>query len=574
MGNENIEYGLTRDQPNPPPGKPLPVDHDDNNNNSPSTPLPRGWRFWAVFSAICFTTLLAAVESTVVSTALPVIARELDAGNLYVWFVNAYFLTSTAFLPLIGQMCDLFGRRWMMIAVVSLFALGSGVAGGADSAAMMIAGRAVQGIGGGGINLLIELVVSDLVPLRQRGAYMGLVFGVFSLGTAVGPLVGGAIVDGTTWRWVFYINLPVSGAALILHLLFLRVNYDRETSILERLKKIDYAGNAILIGSVVSVLIALSWGGTRYEWKSYQILVPLFLGVFGLVLFHIYEGAPWVRDYPTLPERVFKRRTPAAALVIAFINFICLFWTLYFLPIYFQAVLGMSPTVSGLALLPTALLSVVTGAIAGVVLTKTGRYRPLHIVAFALIVLALGLFSRFNRNTSHAEWVIIQIIAAFGLGIMMSTNLPAVQADLPESDTAAATAAFAFVRAYGSIWGVSIPAAIFNAKFARESWRIDDPQIEDRLSGGNAYEYANADFIRSFPEPQRDRVIDVYARSLQLIWQVSLAFALLGFLICFLEKEIALRAHLETEFGLEEKRPAGGLEAGSDTTEVNRPAQE
>ncbi|KAI0894118.1 MFS general substrate transporter [Annulohypoxylon nitens] len=515
----------------------------DHGDDVPST-TTRGWRFWAVFSAICFTTMLAAIESTVTSTALPFIVHELDAGELYV---------CTAFLPLLGQMCDLFGRRWMMITVVGLFALGSGIAGGANSAAMMTAGRAVQGIGGGGINLLIELIVSDLIPLRQRGAYMGIVFGVFSLGTAVGPLVGGAIVDGTTWRWVFYINLPVAGTALILHLLFLRVNYDRETSIVERFRKIDYAGNAILVGSVVSVLIALSWGGTEYQWSSYQILVPLFLGLFGLVIFHIYEGMPWVRDYPTLPERVFKRRTPAAALLIAFINFIALFWVIYFLPIYFQAVLGMSPTISGVALLPTCLLSVVIGAISGIVLTKTGRYRPLHFIAFALIALGLGLFSRFNQHTSTAEWVIVQMIPAFGLGIMMSTNLPAVQADLPESDTAAATAAFAFMRAYGSIWGVSIPAAIFNAKFAAESWRIGDPLIEAQLAGGNAYSYANAEFVRGFPEPQRDRVVDVYARSLQLTWQVSLGFALLGFLLCFLEKEIVLRTNLETEFGLEEK---------------------
>ncbi|KAI1392119.1 MFS general substrate transporter [Hypoxylon trugodes] len=533
-----------------------------HNHNSPSHATPKGWRFWTVFSAICFTTILAAIESTVTSTALPFIVHELDAGDLYVWFVNAYFLTSTAFLPLLGQMCDLFGRRWMMITVVSLFALGSGISGGARNATMMIAGRAVQGIGGGGINLLIELIVSDITNLRQRGAYMGIVFGVFSLGTAIGPLVGGAIVDGTTWRWVFYINLPVSGVALLLHILFLRVNYDRKTPILERLKRIDYVGTAILVASVVAVLIALSWGGTRYEWSSYQILVPLFLGAFGLVLFHLYEGAPWVRDYPTLPERVFKRRAPAAALIIAFINFVCLFWVIYFLPVYFQAVVGVSPTISGVALLPTVLLSVVTGAIAGVVLTKTGIYRPLHIVAFALIVLGFGLFSRFNQNTSRAEWVAIQIIPAVGLGIMMSTNLPAVQADLPESDTAAATAAFAFMRAYGSIWGVSIPAAIFNAKFEAESWRINDTQIQSQLSSGNAYSYANADFVRSFPEPQRHRVIDVYSRSLQLAWLVGLGFALLGFLLCFLEKEIVLRTDLETKFGLEEKKSSSGLESG------------
>ncbi|KAI1803748.1 MFS general substrate transporter [Daldinia bambusicola] len=347
-----------------------------------------------------------------------------------------------------------------------------------------------------------------MISIRQRGAYMGIVFGVFSLETAVGPLVDGTLIDGTTWRWVFYINLSVSGAVLILHLLFPRVNYDLGTPIVDRLKRIDYAGNVILIGSI--------------------IFVPLFLGVLGLGLFHIYEGAPWVKDNPTLLERAFTGRTPTAALVIAFINFICLFWVLHFLPIYFQAILGTSPTIYGLAQLPTALLSIITGAIVGVVLTRTGRYRPLHIVAFALIVLGFGLFSRFDRNTSNVEWVIIQIIAAFGLSISMPTNLP-------EFDTAAATAAFAFVRAYGSIWGVLIPAAIFNAKFASESWRVQDPQIEARVSGRNAYEYANADFIQSFPEPQRP---------------FSFAFVLLGFFVCFLEKEIAHRTHLETEFGL------------------------
>ncbi|KAI0470114.1 major facilitator superfamily domain-containing protein [Xylariaceae sp. FL0804] len=522
---------------------------------------PKGWRFWSVFSAICFTTMLAAIESTVTSTALPYIVHELDVGDLYIWFVNAYLLTSTAFLPLLGQLCDLFGRRWMMIAVVSVFALGSGIGGGASSATMLIAGRAVQGIGGGGINLLIELVVSDLIPLRQRGAYMGIVFGVFSLGTAAGPLVGGAIVDSTTWRWVFYINLPVAGITLILHILYLHVKYDKETSVITRLKHIDYIGNAILIASVVAVLIALSWGGTRYAWSSYQILTPLLLGILGLVIFHVYESMSWVKAYPPLPERVFKRRTPAAALVIAFINFICLFWAIYFLPIYLQAVLGLSPTISGVGLLPTVLLSVVTGAIAGIILTKTGRYRPLHILAFAFIALGFGLFTRFDQHTSIVGWVIVQAIPAFGLGIMMSTNLPAVQADLLESDTAAATAAFAFMRAYGSIWGVSIPAAIFNAKFADEAWRIGDQVVETQLAGGKAYSFANAHFIAGFPDQVRERVVDIYARSLQLTWFVSLGFALAGFLLCFAEKEIELRSGLETEFGLEVEEKTGTSDA-------------
>jgi MFS family permease len=170
----------------------------------PAPPAKKGWRFWAIFATLMLVSFLPAVESTVTSTALPAIVHELDAGSLYVWFVNAYFLTSAAFLPLFGQLADIFGRRWVFISVVAIFTLGSGIAGGANEPYTLIAGRAVQGIGGGGINLMIELVVSDLVPLRERGNYMAMLFAFFALGTAIGPFVGGVFVEHASWRWVFW----------------------------------------------------------------------------------------------------------------------------------------------------------------------------------------------------------------------------------------------------------------------------------------------------------------------------------------------------------------------------------
>lgn len=189
---------------------------DENADEKPADdagPTTKGWRFWATFPALCLTSMLAAVESTVTSTALPSITEALDAGDLYVWFANSYFLTSTVFLPLIGQLADIFGRRYVMIGVVAVFTLGSGISGGANSPAMLIAGRAIQGIGGGGINLMIEVIVSDLVPLRERGNYMALIFAIFCLGTAIGPFVGGGMYPiiytiYLSWSCFFALSRP------------------------------------------------------------------------------------------------------------------------------------------------------------------------------------------------------------------------------------------------------------------------------------------------------------------------------------------------------------------------------
>ncbi|KAI1844905.1 hypothetical protein JX265_009531 [Neoarthrinium moseri] len=542
---------------------------------APAPPAPatvnqaKGWRFWAVFPALCVTTLLAAVESTVVATAMPFIANEIGAGDSYVWIVNVYLLTSCAFLPLIGQLANIWGRRYLMIAVICLFALGSGIAGGSTNVAMMIAGRAIQGMGGGGVNLVIMLIVGDLVPLRERGKYMGAIFMFFTLGTAIGPFIGGAIVERSNWRWVFYLNLPIAGLALLLHILFLQVKFNRQGSLSEKLRRIDYIGNLILILSIVSVLIALSWGGARYPWASYQVLVPFILGFVGLAAFHFYEAAPWVKA-PVLPERLFLRRTPAAALIIAFIDFMLLYWLIFFFPVYLQAVKGLSPIQSGVQFLPSSAISVFTGTASGFLLSKWGRYRPMHFASFVLMVIGLGLFSRFDKDTSKAEYIGIQVIFALGLGLLMTSNLPAVQADLPEADAGVSAAAFNFMRNYGAIWGVSIPAAIFNARCDAESWRVSDPALRAQLSGGKAYDFVTryADAALNATSNVQGEIVEVYTRALRMTWQVSLAFALLGFLLVFVEKEISLRKTLDTEYGLKEKKkPGADVEAVPTSTE-------
>lgn len=350
---------------------------------------------------------------------------------------------------------------------------------------------------------------------------------------------------------VFYINLPISGVALVLLVLFLQVNYNKTTTFKEKVKRIDYVGNAILIAGIVSMLLALSWGGTIHAWSSYKVIVPLIMGFLGMVLFHVWEALPWCIE-PTVPPHIFSNRTTSTALVLAFIHNMLTFWIIYFLPLYFQAVLGSSSTISGVQLLPTAVLSVPFGIATGIIITKTGRYRPIHFIAFALMTVGLGLFTLLDKNSSAAKWVIFQMIAAVGMGLLLTGILPAVQVDLAEKDVGAATASYAFMRSYGAIWGISIPAAIFNSQFSSLSYRITDADVRESLSGGAAYSSVTSTVVNSFPPLIKDEVVGVYTDSLKMVWQVAIAFAGLSFLLVFIEKEIKMRTTLETEYGIKE----------------------
>lgn len=223
------------------------------------------WKFYAVFPGLCFSMLLSALETSVIGTALPTIVSALYAGPLYIWTVNGYFLSMAVVQPLVGQVADIFGRRIPMLVSLALFTLASGLCGGANSIEMLIAARVMQGIGGGGISVLVSIIVADLVPLRYRQKYMSIVMASFALGTFIGPIVAGVIVTTISWRWVFYINLPVAAIALVLIFLFLRLESPRKGDALPLAASLDWLGSIILTAAVVSILIALTWGGTTYS---------------------------------------------------------------------------------------------------------------------------------------------------------------------------------------------------------------------------------------------------------------------------------------------------------------------
>lgn len=426
---------------------------------------------------------------------------------------------------------------------------------------MLIAGRTIQGIGGGGCSMLLDMIICDLVPLRERGTVMGYIFGAATICTALGPFIGGSFVEHTTWRWVFYINLPIAGVSLLLLVLFLHMEYQRNQTLMQKLKRVDFAGNAIFVAATISLLIALTDAGTIHSWGSWRTILPLVLGFVGLGAFGLYECSGVCKE-PTMPPHLFTNRTSAVAFLLTFLHTMFMYWQIYFMPVYFQAVKVSSPMRAGVQMLPTVLNLMAFAGVGGGLMEKTGKFVPIHAVGFAMMTVGFGLFTILDRTSSTAEWVIFQIIFAAGAGLPIGTLLPSAQAELGEEDTATATGTWAVLRSFGTIWGVTIGAAVFNNQFSQKSGRIDNASVRAQLSDGHAYEYATSAFLHTLDgsPTTKDQVIGVYTDSLMVAWYVAIALSGVGFFLVFLQRRVTLRTTMDTQYGLSQKEPAKDLE--------------
>ncbi|KAI0023524.1 major facilitator superfamily domain-containing protein [Xylariomycetidae sp. FL0641] len=538
-----------------------------------NTPLAkknrRSIHFWGTFVALCLLSFIAALDVAIISTALPQITDSVGGASQYVWIANSFVVSSAVLQPLTGQLANVFGRRGPFIGSTMLFVLGSGIAGWARSSAMLIAGRTVQGVGSGGINVLLDIVCCDLVPLRERGKYLGMMFSWSGVAAALGPPVGGALAQ-SNWRWIFWMNLPICGLALAAMLMFMRVksgssdstptNSDQEhpsqSMFIKKLGRLDILGNLIFAGSMIAILFGLIEGGTVHPWSSWRIILPLVIGGVGWVVFHVHQH---FATNASVPSRLFANRTSASAYLLAFLTSVLVQSQIYFLPVYFQAVKGATTLKSGVDFLPMAIGSLVFAIIAGAGLSWLGRYRPIHAVALAITALAFGLLTRLDAKTTKVEWAWYEMIAAIGAGLAMSTLLPAIMAGLPESDVASASSTYSFIRAFGWIWGVTAPGILFNAVFNQNLHKISDPALRSQLSDGQAYAFASQAHILKdeYPSDVWGDVTGVYVESLRAIWWFGLALSILSFLVVGGERELELRKELETEYGLEANEATG-----------------
>ncbi|KAJ7611710.1 MFS general substrate transporter [Roridomyces roridus] len=518
-------------------------------------------RFWLVFIALCFCVLLSALDLGGVSTAAPMIVAELH-GTDFSWVGSAYTLSSAACLPFAGNLAQIFGRRPVTLVLVLIFAIGSAVSGSSKSMTALIVGRAIQGVGGGGLQTLVYIVNADLVPLRKRGIFTGITGLVWTLGTVVGPVISGSLTEKASWRWLFYMNLPLCALAFLAVALFLDLKKP-EGDIRSKIVKIDWIGNILIIASSTSCMLGLTWGGGRFPWSSAQVLAPVIIGVIGLGVTLVYEIR--FASRPTIPKTVISNPGSLLGYFAAFIHGVITLGVTFYLPTWFQSVHDATPIQSGIYFLPMAASISPAAIVQGLLIAKLGHYRLINLIGWSAVLLGLGLFITLDRNTSLGVIVVFQIIQGVGMGLLYALTF-VVLAPLPVSENASAVSLLSFVRAFSQSWGVAIAGSVISNKLAST---LPSSILEqfDRAS----LVYGVIPEIAGLPEPLQDQVKDVYVESIRVMWIVMAVLAAVGFLTVLFMKDIPLSRTVDGKWGLKkpaEKGKTEKAEVGENSEEV------
>jgi EmrB/QacA subfamily drug resistance transporter len=420
---------------------------------------PPGYRYTvgrilAIYAGLNVVLLLAAVDQTIVATALPTIVSDLGGLTSYSWVVTAYMLAMTVTVPLYGKLADMYGNRRLFVVAILIFLAGSALCGLAQNMAELVVFRGVQGVGAGGLFPLTIATVGTLVPPRDRGRYQGLIGATFAAASVIGPALGGLIVDHTSWRWIFYVNIPVGALALLVVATTMpRLGGRRE-------HRLDYVGAGLLAAGTAALLLGLVWGGREYPWGSPHVLVPLaaaaaLLAVFALVERHAEE--------PILPFEFLRQSTVAGGVFCVWLVGMAMFGTIAYVPLFVQGVIGTSATSSGVVLTPLMLAAVATSILSGQWVSRTGHYRANTLVGPVILGFGLFLLSRMDTSTTTAEAARNMAIVGVGIGMMMQVFVLVVQNAVPLRAMGSATALTQFSRSIGATLGVTIMGVIVNA---------------------------------------------------------------------------------------------------------------
>lgn len=483
--------------------------------------LPKN-RLIALFVGLMLAMLLSSLNNTVLSSAMPTIVGELDGVEHMSWVVTAFILASTVTMPVYGSLSDLFGRRPLLIIAILLFMGGSVIGGLASDMSWLITSRFIQGLGGGGLMILTQAAIADVVPVRARGRYMGIMGGVFALASVAGPLLGGWLTEGPGWRWAFWLNLPIGLLALLAAILFLRLPKR------PRAGRVDALGMALLVVATTAIVLLTTWAGHEFEWISWESAGLVGLALAAAALFVVVESRA---EQPVMPLALFRDRNFILTTVGGLAIGIAMFGTLGYMPMYLQMVTGAGATISGLLMIPMMGALLITSIISGRMVSATGRYKLLPIIGTAIIAASLLLMSTVAVDTP--VWLICTYLGVLGVGLGLSMQILTiiVQNSFPLRIVGTATAATNYFRQVGATLGSSIVGSIFATRLAEELAKI----MPGGASGGGSGSFTPA-AVTALPEPIKTMVLEAVNVSLipvflDLVPVVAIAVIALIFVI-------------------------------------------
>ncbi|HZT65071.1 MAG TPA: MDR family MFS transporter [Acidimicrobiales bacterium] len=487
-------------------------------------------RILIIYGALMLGMLLAALDQTIVATALPTIVGDLGGLNHLSWVVTAYLVASTVSTPLYGKIGDLYGRKKVFQVAIVVFVAGSALSGLAHSMIQLIVFRGVQGLGAGGIMSLAMAIIGDVVSPRQRGRYQGYIMAMFSFASVCGPAIGGLLTQHLSWRWCFYVNVPLGAVALlvtgsVLNLPFSKVKHS-----------IDYLGSALLVSFVTMLLLVTVWGGVQYPWGSPQIVGLVVGGLCVVGLFVVQERRA---AEPVIPPRLFANSVFNTTNVVGFVVGMAMFGGTVYLPLFLQLVTGVSPTLSGVLILPLVAGVTVASVSVGRLISRTGRYKIFPIVGSVLMPLGLWLLSFMTSTTPRWQSGAYMLVMGLGMGMIMPVLVVAVQNAAEQRDLGAATSANVFFRSMGSAFGVALFGTIMNLRLRYWFPRLVPHVHAAGLSSASVAFSPSA--VHRLPAPIRDGVVTAFANSLHSVFLWAAPVAAIALPIVLLMRELPLR---------------------------------
>jgi EmrB/QacA subfamily drug resistance transporter len=485
-------------------------------------------RVWIVFSGLMLGMLIASLDQTVVATALPTIVSNLGGLNQLSWVVTGYLLASTVSTPLWGKLGDMYGRKLLFQLTIVIFLVGSALCGISQNMGELILFRALQGLGGGGLIVLAQAIIGDVVSPRERGRYQGIFGAVYGLTSVAGPLLGGFFVDNLSWRWVFYINLPIGVLALAVIAVSLPASTQRGQH------HIDYLGTVLLAIAASCLVLLTTFGGSIYPWLSAPTVILAVAAVILIACFIIVERHA---AEPVLPLELFRNAVFTFSCFIGFIVGFALFGVTTFLPLFLQVVNGASPTISGLRLVPLMVGVLATSILSGQLITRWGRYKMFPILGTALMIVGMFLLSLMNEHTGILLESLYMLVLGLGLGLVMQVLVIAVQNAVEYRNLGTATSGATFFRSIGGSFGTAIFGAIFSNLLASHLASL----ASSLPPGFNANSAENASVLLKLPAVVRTDFIHAYAQSLETVFLIAAPISAVAFILSWLLPEVQLK---------------------------------